>query len=59
MGGPTSSRRVATDPVTGTLRALPDSGELQLPPGGVLIVHEVDQDGRPMGVHGGDLEATP
>ncbi len=59
VGGPTSSRRVATDPVTGTLRALPDSGELQLPPGGVLIVHEVDQDGRPMGVHGGDLEATP
>jgi hypothetical protein len=59
VGAPTSSRRVATDPTTGALRALPDSGELQLPAAGVLIVHEVEQDGRATGVRGAGLATTP
>lgn len=59
VGGATAARRVATDPTTGTLRPVPDSGELQLAPAGVLIVHEVDQDGRAMGVRGGPPEAAP
>jgi hypothetical protein len=59
VGASTSSRRVATDPTTGALRALPDSGEVQLSPAGVLIVHEVEQDGRATGVRGARLTTTP
>jgi starch synthase (maltosyl-transferring) len=56
VGAPASMRQVARDPTTGALRALPDTGELELPPAGVLIVHEVDQDGRATGIHGVRLQ---
>jgi len=49
-GALASPRRVATDPLTATSRALPDSGELQLAPSGLLIVLEATQDGRAPGV---------
>ena len=59
VGTATAPRRVATDPTTGALRALPESGELQLPPAGALIVHEVEQDGRATGIRGERIETTP
>jgi starch synthase (maltosyl-transferring) len=55
-GDPIASRRVATDPAAGTSRALPDFGELQLAPSGLLIVHEATQDRRAPGVRADPLE---
>ena len=59
VGAATSARRVVTDPASGDRWALSESGTLQLPPAGVLIVHEVERDGRPTGVRGVCLGIGP